>query len=133
MQLTLILSPSIYCSCQLFPSRTSMNCLPREIVACIVSELRPMDCIECLHVSRHWRHVIPLAASHPFHDITVDGDSLRVLASIDLVGHFVKTARLKFKPMDTMMKVMDRLKSCSLLQKLGRLMGNMLQGSIWRS
>ncbi|KAJ8656483.1 hypothetical protein O0I10_007806 [Lichtheimia ornata] len=95
-----------------------MNCLPREIVACIVSELRPMDCIECLHVSRHWRHVIPLAASHPFHDITVDGDSLRVLASIDLVGHFVKTARLKFKPMDTMMKVMDRLKSCSLLQKL---------------
>ncbi|CDH52872.1 predicted protein [Lichtheimia corymbifera JMRC:FSU:9682] len=95
-----------------------MNHLPPEIVACIVSELTPMDCNECFQVSRHWRHIIPEAASQPFQDITVDDSSLRVLASIDLVGHLVKTARLKFEPMTTMIKVMDRLQSCSLLQKL---------------
>ncbi|KAJ8659492.1 hypothetical protein O0I10_004857 [Lichtheimia ornata] len=92
--------------------------LPQEIVTSVVSELRPMDCNECLQVSRHWRHVIPQAASQLFQDITVDDDSLHALASIDLVGHFVRTARLKFEHMDTMMKVMDRLMPCSLLRKL---------------
>ncbi|CDH52976.1 predicted protein [Lichtheimia corymbifera JMRC:FSU:9682] len=107
-----------------------MNHLPREIVACIVSELRPMDCIECFQVSRHWRHIIPQAASQPFQDITVDDNSFHVLASIDLVGHHVKTARLNFKPMATMFKVMDRLKSCSLLQKLELRSVNIVQPEV---
>ncbi|KAI7874936.1 hypothetical protein K492DRAFT_199567 [Lichtheimia hyalospora FSU 10163] len=92
--------------------------LPGEIISNIVSTLEPMDCNECFQVSRQWRHVIPRYASQPFRNTTVNDDSLRALACINVVGRFVITARLKFEQMATMIKVMDRLKSCSLLQKL---------------
>ncbi|KAJ8653307.1 hypothetical protein O0I10_011057 [Lichtheimia ornata] len=95
-----------------------MNHLPHEVILNIVSQLDPMDCIECFQVSRQWRHLLPLYAARPWRDITVDKDSLHMLSYVHVFGRFVRTARLKLKVLGTMITALDRLTSCSLLEKL---------------
>lgn len=84
-----------------------------------MSELEPLDCIECLQVSRHWRHFIPAFASRPFRDITLHEDSARLLSFLHIFARFVRTARLKFDRLRQLKMAMDHVKSCTLLQKLG--------------
>lgn len=97
-----------------------MNCLSGSVIVNIVSRLGPIDCIECFQVCRQWRHFIRLFAAQPFRDITVDEYSLKTLAHIHVFGRFMRTARVKLRLYDTLIKTLDRLKSCSLLQKLGK-------------
>ncbi|KAI7877804.1 hypothetical protein K492DRAFT_197351 [Lichtheimia hyalospora FSU 10163] len=96
-----------------------MNYFPHEVIYNIVSQLSPMDCIECYQVSRQWQTFIRPFAASCFRDIKLDDhqDSLKTLAHIHVFGRFVRTVRLKIEELETTIKVLDRLKSCSLLQK----------------
>lgn len=102
------------------PSRVSMNRLPHGVILNIVSRLEPLDCIEWSQVSRQWRRLLPLYAAEPWRDIKVDVNSFRMLSHLHVFGRFVRTARLKLGALGAMLVALDRLKSCSLLEKLGK-------------
>lgn len=97
-----------------------MNRLPHRVIVNIVSRLDPLDCVELIQVSRQWRHNVPACTALPFQDITVNENSFQILSHIHVFGRFVRTARIKLHVFGAMIKALDRLKSCSLLQKLGK-------------